>query len=360
MRLLVPLFMSLSFVPAGLAQTTRVIPAAASKADGNNAAVSIFSHGAGRTQHIWRDHAVTKSVAILRGIAYRYEDLPIVAKKRDLPRTVITMGHTSVSPDRLSPTFAKNVTARMTAIFTGTLSAPAQPAKGSNPRPFNIKVPMKVSFLYTKTKGHLLMDWRVPGPNTAVAYLLDAAGVPSGQVGKVTTFGRPGRFADNTAPVLSGATTKLVPGGTLQLGVGNLNRQYVGRLIFGLTNQAPGLPFDLGKIGARGNQLYISVDAVLPFAARQTGGRWHHVFTRTIPNDQGLLGFQLFAQSYFADARANAAGLVASNAVRMTLPRFIGKEMNSVIALSAAATSGIARTDFWGFGPVVQFTGLLP
>jgi len=89
---------------------------------------------------------------------------------------------------------------------------------------------------------------------------------------------------------------------------------------------------------------------------------WHARFTAPIPNDPKLSGLTFYAQSYYADAKANAAGLVASNGIELKMPSASNQPLTNMVghwnATQAAGNFGFG-TGTYG-GPVVRFTGVLP
>jgi hypothetical protein len=92
------------------------------------------------------------------------------------------------------------------------------------------------------------------------------------------------------------------------------------------------------------------------------GSQWNARFTAPIPNDKMLSGLTFYAQSYYGDANANAAGLVASNALALTTPAANPQPETNQVGYydSTQPTGWLAFGANAQGGPVVRFTGVLP
>ena len=122
------------------------------------------------------------------------------------------------------------------------------------------------------------------------------------------------------------------------------------------------MPYDLTAIGAPRNSLYTSMDILLPLAMNPVRPVWHARFTAPIPNDPKLSGFTFYTQSYYADAAANAAGLVASNAIELKMASASSQPETNMVGFYDAtkATGWFAFGATQQGGPVVRFKGVLP
>jgi hypothetical protein len=76
-----------------------------------------------------------------------------------LPDVQINLSTTSVADDALSLTFADNVGADDTVVFSGPLPLQSK-NRGSNPKDFDIVINLTTPFFYDPTKGNLLLDVR--------------------------------------------------------------------------------------------------------------------------------------------------------------------------------------------------------
>src|SRR5690606_20653023 len=146
---------------------------------------------------------------------------------------------------------------------------------------------------------------------------------------------------------------------------GPFSSSYPGSLVLGISDQnwgAVSLPLDLSIIGAPGNNLYVSMNFQLPFSTTASGPGFASLFQTPIPNNPAYQGLTLFSQAYYADAAANAAGLVATQGLRMTTGSSTGGPATNMVGnYDATQTTGncaygATRTG----GAVVQFAGVPP
>ncbi len=341
------------------AQSSKVVPPSATTTEGDSFNYMPFIYDISRTQQVWLGKAVANSAAVLSGINFRRDgSLTSSFSAVTLTSHVVSLGHTSVSPSTMSTTFSNNVTSTMTIIQSGQYSLPALPVPNPAPAPFAIKYPLSTPFIYTVAKGNLLMEW-VTGSGQATTrrvYYLDAVTATTGGSGAVRPFGAWGKFAGNDSPTWKADPQKLVPGGSADISLGGFSQAYASKLFFGLSDKSWNgltLPYDLAAIGAPGNNLYTGLDVVAPFTLTQvstTSYGANPIFP--LPNDSKLIGFKAFVQSYYGDAKANAAGLVASDAMELTIGS-VGPISKVMGTSSTTATTGT----FWNQPPVVQFVG---
>jgi hypothetical protein len=72
---------------------------------------------------------------------------------------LIELSTTGAAPDRLSTTFADNVGADRTTVFSGSLSlSSANTGPANGPKDFDIVINLQNPFLYNPTLGNLLLD----------------------------------------------------------------------------------------------------------------------------------------------------------------------------------------------------------
>ncbi len=342
------------------AQTSKVVPASAAASEGNSSNYLPFVYDVSRTQQVWASWAVASGVAVLNSVNFRRDSNNSTTSypALNLSQHVVTIGHTSVSPATMSTTYSANITSTMTTIVNGKWSIAAQPVPSTPPAPFAIAYPMSTPFIYTTAKGNLLMEWIIGSgqANNKQEYQLDAVTPSAGGSGVVRAFGSWGKFAANDSADWKADAQKLVPGGAAAISLAGFSQGYKSNLFVGASDKLYNgltLPYDLAAIGAPGNTLYTGLDAILPFTLTQTStNNWTANLNFPLPNDNKLIGLRAFIQSYYADAKANAAGLVTSSAMELTIG---GTGPISKVMGRDGTTS--ATGGFWADPPVVQFVG---
>jgi hypothetical protein len=357
---------ALSGVATGQA-TTKVIPVSATTTEGSSSSAFPFAYTTGRTQQIWRGTALTQAVGLLTGVSYRRDGSGAAFPKVDYTSLNVSIGQTTVTPQAMSTTFSNNRTSPLTAILrSAKYSLPAIPAPTTPPASFNIHLNWTTSFVFDARKGNVILEWNMPGSPAKNSYFVDAESFkPGNATGTVVPFGTFGKFSAQENATFSAVATTLKPGGTLDVNGNSFSKSYTARLIFGLSNKTYNsipLPYDLTAIGAPGNSLYTSMDLLLPFPMSAQGSQWNARFTAPIPNDKMLSGLTFYAQSYYGDANANAAGLVASNALALTTPAANPQPETNQVGYydSTQPTGWLAFGANAQGGPVVRFTGVLP
>ncbi|MHC4896192.1 MAG: hypothetical protein ACYTGW_03700 [Planctomycetota bacterium] len=343
------------------AQNSKVVPAIAATAEGNSSAYMPYTYDRGRTQQIWAAQAVAKGAAVLNSVNFRRDGNKSNYPAYSIAQHKVTIGHTSVSPATMSTTYTANITSTMTTVLNGAFSVAAQPAPTTPPAPFNYKYPLSTPFIYTAPKGNLIMEW-VLGSGQATTKggpMLDAVRVTAGGSGGVRQFGTWGKFAGNDPAKWTANATKLVPGGSADISLTGFGQAYTSRLFVGVSDQVYGglkLPYDLGAIGAPGNFLYTGLDVIVGFTLK-TGaipGTWGANPIFPLPNDNKLIGLKALIQSYYADSKANAAGLVSSDAMELT----IGSTGPASKMMGRDGTTN-ATGGFLSAAAVVQFVGAI-
>jgi len=151
----------LSVVPAA-AQV--VVPNAQAfvEGDGNNAFP--FSCTVITTSMRYQQVYLASEVATgwITQIAFRQDAASTAFGPTLIPGVSIKLSSTSNAPDTLSTTFATNVGADATTVFSGGLTL-SSAASAAVPRPFNITIPLTTPFLFDATAGtNLLLDVTIP------------------------------------------------------------------------------------------------------------------------------------------------------------------------------------------------------
>jgi hypothetical protein len=110
----------------------------------------------------------------------------------------ITLSSTSAAPDGLSTTFANNVGADVTTVFTGNLTLSSAACPGAGPCPFDIVIPLQTPFSFNPAGGlNLLLDVTIP---TCVSITIFDAQQSTDSVSRAftTTLGSGSPTADPT------------------------------------------------------------------------------------------------------------------------------------------------------------------
>jgi hypothetical protein len=343
------------------AQSSKVVPVSATTTEGDSSNYMPFVYDVSRTQQVWLGQAVATGAAVLNSINFRRDGNISTSAYAALtiPQHVVSIGHTSVSPSTMSMTYSANITSTMTTIYNGKYSIPALPAPTPPPAPFAIAYPLSTPYVYTTAKGNLLMEWIIGSgqANNKQEFQLDAVTATTGGGGAVRPFGTWGKFAGSDSASWKADAQKLIPGGSADISLAGFNQAYASKLFVGLSDKSWNgltLPYDLGAIGAPGNTLYTGLDAVIPFTLTQVGTSYGANPIFPLPNDNKLIGFKAFVQGYYADAKANAAGLVASDAIELTIGA-----TGPISRLMGDSNTTMPTGYFHPEPPVVQFVGAI-
>lgn len=303
------------------AQVKKIVPSGAAQGDGSSSTPYFSGYGAGRAQQVVDGAALCRVSALVREIALREDGRPPLRAKqgRTFSSLKVTLGYSGNAPDTMSTTFAANRMGTQTVIFQGRYSLPPQ---DTTSRPFNIVWKLSQAFLYLRSQGNLLVEFEVPGQPAKGDYFFDAhAQTGSGAV--CSSFGQAGTFkTPETYQVSCLNPSALVPGGQIGIIAASFSKQYPAAFALGLSNTQYGplkLPFDLAPVGAPGNFLNVSIDAIeIPTWSSGRGG-WEARFTGPLPNHFLLWGLTVYTQGLFADQASNAMGLVFSKGLAMKI-----------------------------------------
>ena len=103
----------------------------------------------------------------------------------------VSIGKTSVAPNSMSPTFAKNITQPMTTVLNATkLVLPAQPAPTTSPMAFNVNLSWTRPFIFLAGKDNLLLDMSLAGSQAKSSYFVDAEYTDTTSAVSTCSFGR--------------------------------------------------------------------------------------------------------------------------------------------------------------------------
>lgn len=349
------------------AQSTRVVPAVAVARDMNASSVFPFVYNVFHYQQVWTGSAIASQGATLGGIAFRRDVQDnSTYTGHAYPQITLRLTHTPVAPGSMATTFSQNTPNPTTTVFSGAFNAPTLQPDFGIPA-FGIAFPFSVPFAYVVSQGNLLLDLEAPA--TALPkkwYPIDAEYV--GLDGRASNFGSAGTFASGETPSITfssnaGGLANLVPGGQMAVRVSGLMSPYTTWIVFGLSTQfwvGGPLPFEMTPLGAAGNTLYTSIDALTPaLTPTQAGARWQVDFLVGIPAIAAIAGESFYNQSIHLDAASNSLGAVLSGGLHALIGGMGGSSVTQLMGTpSTTSTSGalLFGSNATG-GPVVEFTG---
>lgn len=302
---------------AAQTSTTKVLPSMAG-VEGTTATPAIAGASTGRIQQVVDASEVATKLAVITKLSLRADGYALQKLATQTVKNFkLSMGYTSVTAATMSTTFASNRTGTQTVVWSGDLVLPAQDDRS---RPFNIVFTLPTAFTYDPTKGNLLLELEAPGTTSFGPYYFDAH-LQSPSVGSWSPFGRTGPWSE--APrIQNTAEWTLKPGGSAAAAVSGIKANYPAVMIWGGSASDWGpvkLPLDLTPFGAPGNDLNVSADLMLPLTLIQSGQTYVGQQSIPIPNDNSLLGAQVYTQALFVDASANKGGIVLSQGLVMQL-----------------------------------------
>lgn len=136
-----------------------VVPNARATVEGNSNSNSPFGRGIGNAVRYQQVYASAELVAgTVVEIRFRQDaETGAPFGPTTFPSATITLSTTSAGPDALSTTFASNVGADVTTVFSGPLVLSSAPSIAT-PRPFDIVIPLTTPFPYDPAAGNLLFD----------------------------------------------------------------------------------------------------------------------------------------------------------------------------------------------------------
>ncbi|MEZ5988652.1 MAG: hypothetical protein R3F30_05935 [Planctomycetota bacterium] len=352
---------ALCLVPLG-AQGSRVVPADLTTTPGNQDSVLPLTLGTFRFQQIYEGSTIASTAAIIQDLSFRRGTISSSSYSSVTLQNVVALcGPTKVSPGSISTTFAANVGASQTKVFSGNWTLPAQPMQPGL-GPFNVTLKFSQPYRYLRSGDHLLLELQASSSTTAVIYQVDASTGASG--GTVRLYGSKGALKSGPYAFGCTATGALMRGGRAVLEL-SLPAAYPVVGIFGVSDRAWGpvsLPLDLTAFGAPGNLLYASVDVAVPFSLAQATNGWDGVGVLPLPDVPAAVGVTLYGQAVIVDPTSNKLGLVMTDAVALTTPTGTTAPYASIFGLSPTSSTGflipLANNLFGGI--VTRFGGVFP
>jgi hypothetical protein len=137
---------------------------AGTEGNGNNGFpfnISNFSLPSQRYQQVYGagDFSTLGGPRLITAITFRPDDTFGAAFSSTLANIQINLSTTTAAVDALSTTFASNVGANDTVVYSGALPLSSSNI-GGPPRNFDIVITLQTPFLYNPASGNLLMDVR--------------------------------------------------------------------------------------------------------------------------------------------------------------------------------------------------------
>jgi hypothetical protein len=343
----------------------RVVPDSATRVEGSTSSAFPFAYTHGRTQQIFRGSAITSATGVINVVTYRRDVNFATGNFAAQAYTAIDLqaGVTTIAPEQMSTSFAANITGVPTQVLSGNYNLPALSALPSGPAPFSIVFALTTPLVFNAASGNLLLDLTSPQPAVKSGYAVDAEYASGSGAGRVNPFGTGGQFSRPEVYKLSANPSTLAPGGTLDIFCSSFTNNYAGTLVLGLSATFWGaipLPLDLGVLGAPNNSLQVSMNLQLPFNTNLSSRNYISQLQAPIPQSNLYSGLTFFAQAYYLDGQANAAGLVATEGLSLTTDSTqAAPETNMVGHWDFTASTGSWLVNGKPAGPVVQFLGSL-
>jgi hypothetical protein len=154
-------FIVLGVIDAAQAEILTV-PSELSSTEGNVNNVNPFTFS-GRNQQVFAasEFVFLSQPAFITKISFRPDAIFGRPFSATIPNIQIALSTTSARVDRLSATFANNIGADETVVFTGALSlSSAFTGSATGPKDFDISINLQTPFLYDPSLGNLLLDVR--------------------------------------------------------------------------------------------------------------------------------------------------------------------------------------------------------
>ena len=130
-----------------------------------------------------------------------------------IPNVTITLSTTSRAVTGLDTTFANNIGADVTNVFSGNLTLAGAGTGGAPPGPFDIVIPLQTPFTFNAAAGNLLLDVTIPTCERTA--LFDATFVDTAPViARVYAFTSGAATGQNDDTQWGGLVTQFTLGGT--------------------------------------------------------------------------------------------------------------------------------------------------
>lgn len=169
--------------------TVIVVPNGSAAVEGNINNSAPFANFSLRYQQVFDSgqFSALSGPGLITRIAFRPDSQFGNAFSTVIADVRIDLSTTGASPDGMSATFANNVGADNTTVFSGALSLSSADVAGpGNTRAFDIIIDLTTPFLYDATLGDLLLDIR--NFSGVVTTQVDATNVSGDSVSRVVSF----------------------------------------------------------------------------------------------------------------------------------------------------------------------------
>ncbi|PIE23262.1 MAG: hypothetical protein CSA62_08615 [Planctomycetota bacterium] len=310
--------------------TGLTLPAIAATKFGNSADILGSGIPNFRYQQLFLANELPSSLSIL-GYSLRHDDA-----KADISGGTqsyrIFLGYSKRSLSNLSKSFAQNYDAGIasTEVFRGKVNIPKIIGKNQDPKLFAFKVKFPKPFVYTKRPGENLLFELQNSSSSSITGYFDAVYGSSSKTSRV--YG-PGAIASqgfteanagmvirfDSLPGIKRLSPKLSYNGlpevkkSFKVLLSQAPAQSPGALLLGLSKRqwlSVPLPISLAGGGAKGCQLLVSWDLMLPVATDAKGAA---TFQLRIPKDKQLIGKRFYNQFFVLDSKANKMGISWTN-----------------------------------------------
>jgi len=329
------------------AQSPQVVPQAFAAKEGTGVTNLPFGRAVPLRVQMVYGHGMFSGARTILGVGFRPELGHAGAAK-----TVDLQVHAGTLPGQVTAIrgeFALNRGSDFAEVFKRKkLSLPAFTTTTKLPT-FQIQIPFDNGFAYDPSKGSLLLE-TVVHDQPRGSYQLDATYLCQSPLAKV---GVPGCGpSGGKALGLDSETPQVMWGRPANLRVLHARPQAMTILLIGSkvsgTWNGINLPLELTAVGAPGCHLAVDILAAPRVVADQNGVA---TYSFVLPSQPQLLGVRVHVQGVAQDVKANALGLVSSQAARLQVCGW--ESVSRVFANGTSSTVGYREL---GVAPVMQLT----
>ena len=295
-----------------LAQTEMVVPKGYGPLEGYGMHKYPWSYSKVQVQHLIHSSQIARVSALIRGMWIRRDHNNTSAFNARSNTYEISFTQTAVTPRNMSKVWATNRGGNTsTLVFKGTVNLPAQAAAtrpAPLPAPWVGHIPLPTPYVYTPTKGNLLVDLLNTGGTGYSIWGADAFRHSQSSCGARARTGLGCVGGGGEQLKLSIDEHALMTAGKVDVKT-TFTTATQGIITLGVSRTALGplpLPFDLSPLGAPGCMLLNDLLDTQAVSTATSTAAW------PIPNDPNLHGKWVYVQGLAAAPGANALGLVVS------------------------------------------------
>jgi hypothetical protein len=249
----------------------------------------------------------------------------------------ILLGYTSKGVDTLGNDFAANWDlGKPSQVFQGTVNLPTFTGSNNDPSAFAFSVKFQAPFVYTQSAGQNLLLELQNTSSADISTVVDAvngSGVRTTRLYAFSATAATGVLAPNSglvyrfdtvagsravAPQLSSSELPTA-GKSFQLDLSQGRKSSGAAMLLGFSKTSWAgipLPFDLGLLGAKGCDLLVSWDILVPTVTDASGDA---AVRLPLPAGKDMLGATFHSQFLVLDPPANPLGFVWSNGGSATI-----------------------------------------